>query len=172
MGAIPGLLKIVFVVESLLLQIRENQDAPTVDGLAAGIGNVGGRQAAEVVVIVLEGEADLLEVVAALHAASGFAGGTAAAEGEDEENEYSQDAEDYEELGGGAGPVGGRLREVGWFCGAFVGIGGHEKGSGANKNNSLTQRMLRFYLKALPAAKLCRFLRSERLRGGDVAGAH
>lgn len=82
------------------------------NGLARGIGDAGGRKRAVGVVIVMEGEADLLEVVAALHAARGLARPRAAIVGKEKCGEQDKDGDEGEKTKGDGGPAGEWLGEV------------------------------------------------------------
>ena len=66
---VPGLIEAVFVVERFAFHEGQDQHSPTVNGLAVGVGHIGGWKRLVNVVIVLKRESNLFEVVAALHAA-------------------------------------------------------------------------------------------------------
>lgn len=59
--AIPRLREIVLAVQPALVDVRQNQHAPTVDRVARGIGHIGGREAAERLVIVVQRQSQLVQ---------------------------------------------------------------------------------------------------------------
>jgi hypothetical protein len=61
-GAVPRLREVKFVIEFLMAQKGQQQDAPTVGGPALGIGDIGRRISSVLVVVAGDRQRDLLEV--------------------------------------------------------------------------------------------------------------
>src|ERR1700761_5995069 len=61
-GAVPGLREVVRRVNSLLLQVRQDQNAPAMHGTALAIRDIRRREASELALIVMKCKPDGLQV--------------------------------------------------------------------------------------------------------------
>src|SRR3989442_1307137 len=76
MRAVPGLVELELLVESLLPeQLGEDRDPPAQERLALLVGDVGPGQRVVLRMVVVQGQADLLEVVHALRSSRRLARG-------------------------------------------------------------------------------------------------
>ena len=121
--SIPWLVKAVLCIQVLLAKIGQEQDPPTVDRLAAGIGDVGRWEGAVGLVVIVEGQLDRAEVAGALRPPGRLAGrfdgaahhrqqSAGAAQGEDD-GQHSPDADPRS-------PVARRLDDGGGLVGREV----------------------------------------------------
>src|SRR5688500_12663609 len=91
---IPRFGKVNLVVERRCFEIRQQQSSPTVERLALGVNDAGRWKIVLHVVVVVQTQADLLEVAAALRAPPRFPGRT---HGWKQESDQQQNNADYDE---------------------------------------------------------------------------
>jgi hypothetical protein len=73
---VPRLGEVDLVVQRLMLQVRQDQSAPTMQRLAVGIDGIRWRERAVFISVHVQRQSDLLEVIRTLRAPRGFSGDT------------------------------------------------------------------------------------------------